>query len=551
MALNITKSEASLNNPVRIGLAVLLFFFLATASSFAEEERGYEQVIAHGGGSYKGYETTNSVEALNQSIKNGFKIIELDMELSSDHKIIMLHDWDKTAVHYYGRSFPNKLSQSSFSKLSVHGELEVLNFDKLASVLKKNPEIRIVSDTKGDNLALLRVIRDEYPDMVSRIIPQIYDYDQWSEAKELGYQDIILTLYAMGEQDPAKLISFVREHNIYAVTMPDYIAERGVCRQLSDTGIAVYVHPVSNYEDALRFMDQGACGVYSGSLLPEEFTGIEKEYFLTVSDTEGSSVKLTDERTESWKTLRLYGRKAQDTVSFYLDQARSCADEGDFAGLTPGKHVLTVKIFEKSELKGTLTYFLWKDKGKLRVLHKKYEYRLEGVTQANDFHTIMQEEAIRPDIAEVLEHSLIAREGEYSFYFNGRQENFMNGEEYLRAQRGSYGKLFLPLSTSLQRLGADSVVMSRDKDITILYRQEKSMIMANSSIVRRGFIITRLKAPVTLYLNKSMAGGEFYRCITGREYLEKDGTIVILPDCVLPDEAVKKELLEAAGKLYR
>ncbi len=540
---------------VRIAATIifaLLFIQAQTSVSFAadEEETAYERVIAHGAGIYKGYETTNSVEAVNQAIANGYKIIELDMELTSDNKIIMLHDWDRTTMHYFGANFPKKLSQSQFMHLSVYGELEVLTFDKLAGILEKNQDVRIVTDTKGDNLELLTAISAKYPDLVNRFIPQIYDYDQWGEVKEIGYTDIVFTLYAMAELDTGKLISFVKNHEIYAVAMPDYLAERGICRQLSDKGIIVYVHPVSNYEDALKYMKQGAYGVYSGSLLREEFDGIEKDYYLMVPDPDGSVTKLTDDRIDDWKELKLHGQKPGDTVLFYLDQSRQCANEEAFADLEPGKHMLTIKIFDKKILKGTLVYYLWQDKENIRVLHKKFEYRLDAVKQEKDFHTVIQDESIRPEVREILEHTLIAKEGEYSFYNDGNPENYLNGEELMTVQKGSYGKLLLPLGTTVQRLGATSVTMDKGKDITIVYNEEKSMVMANTSIIRWGFRLTRLKTPVVLYLNKAMAGGEFYRCITGRNYIEKNGIIIILPSGAAPDSSMEKQLLEAAGKLF-
>lgn len=531
---------------------VLLFMQSQISVTFAAdvEENTYERVIAHGAGAYKGYETTNSMEAVNNAIANGYKIIELDMELSSDNKIIMLHDWDRTTMHYFGTNFPKKLSQSQFLNLSVYGELEVLTFEKLAEILKKNKDVRIVTDTKGDNLEVLTAISDKYPDLVNRFIPQIYDYDQWDKVKEIGYTDIIFTLYAMADLDIGKLTSFVKTHDIYAVAMPDYLAERGICRQLSDKGITVYVHPVSNYEDALQYMKQGAFGVYSGSLLRSEFDGIEKDYYLTVYDSDGSINKLTDDRIDDWKELMLHGQKPGDTVLYYLDQSRQCANDEAFANLEPGKHLLTIKIFNKNVLKGTLDYCLWQDKENVRVLHKKFEYRHESVKQGKDFATAIQDESIRAEVREFLEHSLIAKEGEYFFYNNGNPENYLNGEELLPVQRGSYGRLLLPLSTTIKRLGATSVTMSSTKDITIVFNGEKSMVMANSSIVRKGFRSTRLKTPVALYLNKAMAGGEFYRIVTARNYIEKNGEIIILPSGVVPNSGMEKELLEAAEKLF-
>ncbi len=537
---------------------ITIFLFAQIQVAYAADEPAapkqepiYEKVIAHGGGGYKGYETTNSVEAVNNAIANGFKIIELDMDLSTDNKIIMLHDWDRTARHYFGDTFPKKLSQSQFSRLTVYGRFEVLTFEKLAGILEKHKDVRIVTDTKGDNIQLLTAISEQYPKMADRFIPQIYDYDQWSKVKDLGFTNIIFTMYAMTEPDLNKLATFVKEHDIYAVAMPDYFAERGYCTQLSGKGITVYIHPVSSYEDAQRFFKLGAYGVYSGSLLPEEFSGIEKEYYLKVSNSGGAAVKLTDERIGSLKELKLQGQKTGDTVFFSLDRSESRADDLTLAELPPGKHRLTVNILKGKTVKGTLDYFLLKEGSEYRIVHKKYEYRLDAVKQEKDFHSAINGESASEEAADILEHSLIAKQGEAFYYFNGITENYRNGEELLAVQKGGGGELLLPLSDTLNRLGASSVSMSGRRDITIVYHDEKYMIMANSNMVRKTYTRSvSLKYPVVLYLNKAMAAGDFFRLITGRESIEKEGILILLPEGVNPGKDLKEQLLKTAGKLY-
>ncbi len=547
---------------VWIGLAAAVLLLIPSpawgmdktgADQTERQEAVYQKVIAHGGGAYNGYETTNSVEALNHSIKSGYQLIELDMEFSSDGKIIMLHDWDRTAMHYYGTTFSRKLSQSQFMNLSVHGRLEVLTFDKLTEILKKNPDIRIVTDTKGDNIKLLTQISQTAPNLADRFIPQIYSYDQWEAVKALGFRDIILTLYAMADPDPEKAAAFAAERELYAVTMPDYMADRDFCRKLAAKGIAVYVHPVSDYETALHYMAQGACGVYSGTLLPEEFEGIEKEYYLTKAGPDGAStVKLCDNRIEDWKELKLHGRKPGDMVIYRIDQSDKKADHVDIAELEPGKHKLTVSIVNGATDKGSLTYFLWKGSDNLRILHKKYEYRLDAVKETRDFRTAMIQAGIQEEAADILEHSLIAKEGEYAFYFNGEREIFRNGEELLPVQKGSAGKLLLPLGATLEKLGASSVTMGRDKDIVIVYKDEKTRIMANTGIARKGFLrAVYLKHPVVLYLNRAIAAGEFYQYITGRNYIEKDGILILLPESVSLRGLPQEQLFKASETLYR
>ena len=519
----------------------------AADSQLAEES--YERVIAHGGGAYKGYETTNSVEALNSSIASGYKIIELDMELSSDGKIIMLHDWDRTAKDYYGAVFPKKLSQSQFMQLSVYGKFEVLTFDKLAAILKEHPDVRIVTDCKGDNLSLLALIAEQYPDFGSRFIPQIYDFDQWDKVRELGYKDIILTLYAMADPDPDQILAFVKDHETYAVTMPDYIAVRGICKTLSDQGVVVYVHPVSEYEDARKFMGQGAYGVYTGSLLPEEFAGVEKDYYLTAPGPGGSVIKLTDSRIGDWTELSLHGQKPGDTVLYFLDGSVKNAEGSDFSDLAPGKHKLTVKITNGKETLGTLNYFLWKDSGSLRAVHKKYEYRIDGIKQEKGLQAAMEEAHISGQVKEILENSLIAKARDSSYYSNGILKTYMNGEELLPVQLAGWRPL-LPLADTARELGASSVTMGEAKDLTVVYNAEKIKVIANSAAVRKGFQVTWLNDPVTVYLDKAMAGGEFYRYMTGRNYYVEDERIIILPAGVDPDKDMKRQLTDFIEKLF-
>lgn len=534
-----------------IGILVLILFLTQITVAFAEEkEESYERVIAHGGGAYKGFETSNSVEAVNAAIQNGYKIIELDMALSADQKIIMLHDWDRTAANYYGTNFSRKITQRKFLNLTVYDELEVLTFEKLAKIMEKNQDVNIVTDVKENNLELLTKISEEYPNLVKRIIPQIYDYDQWSKVKALGYADIIFTLYAMPQLDLQKLISFVNENGVYAVTMPDYLAEKGLCSQLSKKGIKVYVHPVSLFEDAQQWMNQGAYGVYSGTLLPEEFKGFEKDYYLSTADGNGTIVKLADAKIDNLQELQMHGLKTGDSVAYYVDETRQSFNQEAFAKLESGKHKLTVQVYNKEKLQGSLVYFLWKSTDDCRIVHKKFEYRLDEEKQEKGFNSVMEEGNISAQIVEILKNSLIAKNGECLFYNNGNAEKYKNGEEFLPVKKGSYGKLLLPLNASIKELGATSVSMGQTKDISIAYNDSKYLVMVDSYFIRKGFQSTKISYPVVLYLNKAMAAGEFYQCITGRSYLENENMIIILPKGVSLNKSEKEKILRAADMLY-
>ena len=157
---------------------------------------------------------------------------------------------------------------------------------------------------------------------------------------------------------------------------------------------------------------------------------------------------------------------------------------------------------------------------------------------------------MQPEIIEILQQSLIAKNGEHTFYFDGNAESYMNGEEFFSAQKGYYGKLMLPLSETLKTLGADSVVMNNAKDITIMFRGEKYMVMIDSRMIRKGFEITKINTPVTLHLNKAMAGGEIYQYFTGRSFLEGQDMMILLPEGVKTDTGLNEKIMNAAALLY-
>ena len=523
-----------------------------------------QRVIAHGGGAYKGYDTTNSVDALNQSIRSGYQYIELDMELSADGKIIMLHDWDRTAYHYFGTSFERKIYLSEFLKLKVHGELEVLTFDKLVPILNANPQVRIITDTKGDNLKLLEIIQEQYPAVLDRIIPQIYDYDQWQPVYSLGYQDIIFTLYTMDKIDTEKLAAFVEDKGISAVTMPDYIADKGYCTALSKRGIRVFVHPISEYEAALRYIKMGAWGVYSGTLLPEEFDGPARDYYLAVREN-GVLKKLTDVRLEGLQSLSVNGLKAGDRYSFFLNDSENEVALQDLFLLPQGRHQLTLLIrHSRAELvssskndadfgKNTetkLTYLLWKDESGLRILDRKNEYRLGLLKSGKQFDSILSETGLPDELQEAMEQALIAKKGEHIFYYQGKADYFMNDKEILPVQQSSSRKLLLPVSTTAKLLGAASVTMDQRKDISVVLGETRYLIMADSSLLRTGYQITKLKQPVVLYMNKAMAGGEFYQQVAGVTCIEAEDIILLIPGIFSTDRYGELQMIKTAERLF-
>lgn len=139
----------------------------------------------HGCGAIQGDTVTNSREALEQTIANGFQYIEVDMAFTTDGQIAMLHDWESSASYYLGLGQNKAVSFAQYQQCRVMSKYTPLDMDTLAEILQQNPQITIITDTKEDNLAILTYIQKNYPQLVAQIIPQIYQYEEYAAVKAI------------------------------------------------------------------------------------------------------------------------------------------------------------------------------------------------------------------------------------------------------------------------------------------------------------------------------------------------------------------------------
>lgn len=78
----ICKKLFNLVLPIYVCSFVTFTLFLSTSCSSNEYQN--IELIAHAGGEIDGHIYTNSLEPVQQSIKRGYKFIELDLALTSD-----------------------------------------------------------------------------------------------------------------------------------------------------------------------------------------------------------------------------------------------------------------------------------------------------------------------------------------------------------------------------------------------------------------------------------------------------------------------------------
>lgn len=261
--INIIFSKTSY---ILLALGILLtggFFLKQNAQALEEQDKiPYpHELVSHAGGAIYGYRYTNSLEALEESYKNGFKLIEIDFDWTSDNKAVAIHDWTGSLERLFMID-ARPLSLEEFKTLDTFQDLTLMDLEDLASWLRTKEDAYIVTDVKNRNVEFLELVARDYSDIRDQMIPQIYSFEEYSKVKDMGYENIILTLYKANYEDE-EIMKFIETNSLFAITMP---IERGYTQlpmKLKKKDIPTYVHTVNDLYIFEELHENGVRGIYT------------------------------------------------------------------------------------------------------------------------------------------------------------------------------------------------------------------------------------------------------------------------------------------------
>jgi glycerophosphoryl diester phosphodiesterase len=228
------------------------------------------RLIAHAGGDIYGIKMTNSRQALDKSYEEGFRFFELDISTASDGIPVLVHDWD------IGKLLVNKVDDPMHptSKELKSGKtllnLEIMDLHKLAKWVSRNKDAYVITDIKDNNIKMLQILKENHPEIISRIIPQIYKFEEYEPVKNMGFTNIILTLYRLKVTDQ-EIISFCERNTLFALTVSIQRATSEFLNKYSVLKIPLYVHTINEYDSYVKLRRAGVYGVYTDYFQPDKW----------------------------------------------------------------------------------------------------------------------------------------------------------------------------------------------------------------------------------------------------------------------------------------
>ena len=213
--------------------------------------------IPHAGGQVEGsYLYTNSLEALQETDNWGNRVVELDFHWTTDDQLVCLHNW--------GDGLPEKSDLETFLSGKIYDRFTPIGLEQVADWLAAHPETKVVMDFKERSVEGLQTISQKYPALLEQFIPYIYHTREYESVHGMGYENIILYLSRMSqeEKDFAAMASFAREKGLVGIAVFPY-TEAEIIPYIEDTGVPLLAYTVNDEQWMYELSQQGIDGFFT------------------------------------------------------------------------------------------------------------------------------------------------------------------------------------------------------------------------------------------------------------------------------------------------
>ena len=251
----------------------------STAAGDWKESR----IITHALGRIDQYAYTNSKEAFVTNYKRGARVFEVDLLLTDDGRLVCAHDWNSFSKMVGGDNVARTFEE--FMQTKIYGRYTPLSFRDLALMLKRCPDVFLVTDTKDyRSIRVRRAFAALVADATSvddtileRIIPQLYDPAMLETIEKIHpFKEYLFTRYRRGTWEYRIIGLIEKRPEIKCVAFPTRKISSSFCERLKAKHVRSYTHTVNSIDDVKRYAAWGIDGFYSDDLTNEDVknTGI-------------------------------------------------------------------------------------------------------------------------------------------------------------------------------------------------------------------------------------------------------------------------------------
>jgi hypothetical protein len=229
---------------ILFGQGVLISRKVDSPYPFYNDTLYRKHLIAHAGGAVDNNVYTNSREAIEGSIKNGRKYVEIDLIKTSDGEYIAGHDWERINK-MMGRKGDKPLSRDEFLSSKLYDKYTTMSIDDVAELFEKYPDWIMIVDKIRD----LDYLHKHLP-YHDRMIVQVFALHNYFKALQLGYKYPTLRLKGgrRGVKEVYKLL--MKLGNIKSVILGEksFNKNKEYIGELHEKGVTVILYGNPSYQ---------------------------------------------------------------------------------------------------------------------------------------------------------------------------------------------------------------------------------------------------------------------------------------------------------------
>lgn len=239
------------------------------------------QLAAHAGGSIDGYTYTNSLEAIEKAYSNGYKVIEVDLYMTSDEEVVCVHDWGTWNAITSEEESDRAPTMKEFLEKNIYEKYTPISFEDLVLFMKENEDVYIYIDGKYTDegsvlLEYQKIVEatDYDEEILGRLLICIYTKEMHDVIYKIyPFPNMIFASYMIwdGRADSLKpLCEWCKKANIGTIDMWDYFYNEEIVKILKRYGINAAVFTVDDITVAQDFFEKGVKLITTNTILPSD-----------------------------------------------------------------------------------------------------------------------------------------------------------------------------------------------------------------------------------------------------------------------------------------
>lgn len=201
--------------------------------------------IAHAGGTIENIAYTNSLEALDKSYNDGFRLFELDIIYTSDSILVAAHDWEHWAgtTNYIGKL---PVSHKVFKNYKINKKFTPLDMNDINNWFRTHPDAILVTDKINEPCYLANKFVDK-----SRLIMELFSLKAVEDGIKCNILSAMPSENVLYEIEETKRLRTLKKLGIkhIAVSRRSIIPNKEMYLEFKKNGIKTYVFHVNHDEE--------------------------------------------------------------------------------------------------------------------------------------------------------------------------------------------------------------------------------------------------------------------------------------------------------------